>query len=87
MAKILEPGTPAPDFTLQVTPDQNLSLGEFRGRPVILAFYPFDNIYTPPHVLGFDEGGRKGHGIGAVVFRVGPVMSRAIGGDRSQAGW
>jgi peroxiredoxin len=42
MANILEPGTSAPDFTLHVTPDQTLSLSEFRGRPVILAFYPAD---------------------------------------------
>ncbi|MGB8768736.1 MAG: redoxin domain-containing protein [Candidatus Korobacteraceae bacterium] len=42
MSKILPPGTPAPDFTLHVTPDQTLSLKELRGRPVILAFYPAD---------------------------------------------
>jgi peroxiredoxin len=42
MANILSPGTPAPDFTLHVTPDQKLSLSELRGRPVILAFYPAD---------------------------------------------
>jgi peroxiredoxin len=42
MAQILNPGTTAPDFTLQVTPDQNLSLGDLAGRPVILAFYPAD---------------------------------------------
>jgi peroxiredoxin len=42
MATILTPGTPAPDFTLHVTPDQKLSLSELRGRPVILAFYPAD---------------------------------------------
>ena len=39
---ILAPRTQAPDFTLRVTPDQNLSLRELRGRPVILAFYPAD---------------------------------------------
>src|SRR5262249_28251767 len=38
----LPPGTPAPDFTLHSTPDQRVSLSEFRGRPVILAFYPAD---------------------------------------------
>jgi peroxiredoxin len=38
----LEPGTEAPDFALRSTPDQTLSLSEFRGRPVILAFYPED---------------------------------------------
>src|SRR5438552_1324576 len=42
MAHVLEPGTPAPDFTLHVTPDQKLTLSELRGRPVILAFYPAD---------------------------------------------
>jgi len=38
----LPAGTPAPDFTLPVTPDQHISLAELRGRPVILAFYPAD---------------------------------------------
>ncbi len=42
MSKILPAGTPAPDFTLHVTPDQTLSLRELRGKPVILAFYPAD---------------------------------------------
>ena len=35
-------GTTAPDFTLPSTPDQKLSLSDFRGSPVILAFYPAD---------------------------------------------
>jgi peroxiredoxin len=38
----LPAGTPAPDFTLPVTPDQRVSLAELRGRPVVLAFYPAD---------------------------------------------
>jgi peroxiredoxin len=38
----LEPGTKAPDFELRATPDQSVSLAEFRGRPLILAFYPED---------------------------------------------
>src|ERR1700686_2833324 len=42
MPKILPPGTIAPDFTLNVTPDQKISRSELRGRPVILAFYPAD---------------------------------------------
>jgi peroxiredoxin len=42
MSNILASGTPAPDFTLSVTPDQRLSLRELRGKPVILAFYPAD---------------------------------------------
>lgn len=42
MAQILPKGTVAPDFTLNVTPDQKLSLRELRGTPVILSFYPAD---------------------------------------------
>ena len=39
---ILKPGTRAPAFTLNCTPDQKVSLSEFRGQPVVLAFYPAD---------------------------------------------
>jgi peroxiredoxin len=38
----LRPGIEAPDFSLHSTPDQTVSLSEFRGQPVILAFYPAD---------------------------------------------
>lgn len=39
---ILSPGTKAPDFVLNSSPDTTLSLSGLRGRPVILAFYPAD---------------------------------------------
>jgi len=39
---MLPPGTPAPDFSLPATPDQSVALSEFRGRPVVLVFYPAD---------------------------------------------
>jgi peroxiredoxin len=35
-------GTQAPDFSLPSTPDQRVSLSDFRGQPVVLAFYPAD---------------------------------------------
>jgi peroxiredoxin len=38
----LPPGTEAPNFELNSTPDQKVDLIHFRGRPVILAFYPAD---------------------------------------------
>ena len=38
----LPPGTKAPDFELRSTPDQTVSLADFGGQPVILAFYPED---------------------------------------------
>lgn len=42
MSDILKKGTRAPSFSLRVTPDQTLSLDEFSGRRVVLAFYPAD---------------------------------------------
>jgi peroxiredoxin len=39
---LLQPGTPAPDFSLPSTPDQRVSLSEFRGQRVVLVFYPAD---------------------------------------------
>src|ERR1700736_6498368 len=41
-ASPLPPGSRAPDFQLSSTPDRTVSLAEFRGSPVILAFYPAD---------------------------------------------
>jgi len=38
----LPAGTAAPDFTLRSTPDQAVNLSDFRGQPVVLAFYPAD---------------------------------------------
>src|SRR2546425_5131017 len=40
--RLVRAGTRAPDFTLHSTPDQTVSLKDFRGRPVVLAFYPAD---------------------------------------------
>jgi len=42
MTQPLSAGTPAPGFSLHSTPDQAVSLDDFRGQPVILAFYPAD---------------------------------------------
>lgn len=42
MNKLLQPGTKAPDFKLKSTPDQFVSLSDFRGQPVVLIFYPAD---------------------------------------------
>jgi peroxiredoxin len=41
-SSVLEPGTRAPDFTLNSSPDETLTLSNLRGKPVIIAFYPAD---------------------------------------------
>jgi peroxiredoxin len=38
----LQPGTPAPAFTLPVSKDEQVSLSDYRGQPVVLVFYPAD---------------------------------------------
>ena len=38
----LPAGATSPDFTLKSAPDQSVNLSDFRGRPVVLAFYPAD---------------------------------------------
>jgi peroxiredoxin len=38
----LQPGTVAPDFQLRAGPERSVSLADFRGRPLVMAFYPAD---------------------------------------------
>jgi peroxiredoxin len=40
--RLLQAGAKAPEFALHATPDQTLSLADFRGQRVVLAFYPAD---------------------------------------------
>ena len=42
MSSALAAGVVAPEFQLNSTPDQKVKLSDFRGNPVILAFYPAD---------------------------------------------
>lgn len=42
MATLLAAGTRAPAFSLPSTPDHKVSLADYHGKPVILAFYPAD---------------------------------------------
>ena len=60
---MIEPGTGAPDFTLPDQDETDVSLADFAGRRLILAFYPLDfsrvctdqlSIYQ--EVLGEIEG-------------------------------
>ncbi|MEN3340340.1 MAG: hypothetical protein V7647_4016 [Acidobacteriota bacterium] len=39
---LVSAGQIAPPFELRATPDQTVSLADFRGRPVVLVFYPAD---------------------------------------------
>ncbi len=39
---MIEPGTPAPDFTLRDQDGREVSLSELAGQTVVLVFYPLD---------------------------------------------
>jgi len=40
---VIEQGRPAPDFELQSDEGETVRLSDFRGRPVVLYFYPKDD--------------------------------------------
>jgi thioredoxin-dependent peroxiredoxin len=40
---LVEEGAPAPDFTLTSDSGEEVTLSSFRGRPVVLYFYPRDD--------------------------------------------
>jgi peroxiredoxin Q/BCP len=40
---VIEEGNPAPDFELRSDSGDTVKLSDFRGRPVVLYFYPKDN--------------------------------------------
>ena len=43
---MVEEGKPAPDFQLETDAGETVSLKDFRGKPVILYFYPKDDSPT-----------------------------------------
>lgn len=66
-------GDLAPDFTLPGTGERDYSLSEFRGRPVLLVFYPGDN--TPVCTTQLNEYSNdveQFDGLGAQVLAVSP---------------
>src|SRR5437773_7904577 len=67
----LPAGTPAPDFRLHSTPDQTVKLSEFRGQPVVLAFYPAD--WSPvcgDQVALYNEMLKEFHELGAQLIGI-----------------
>ena len=66
-------GEPAPDFTLTSDAGEQVSLSDFRGKPVVLYFYPKDD--TPgctAQASGIRDAYGEFEGAGAVVLGVSP---------------
>jgi peroxiredoxin Q/BCP len=70
---MVEEGAVAPDFTLQSDTGEQVTLSQFRGRPVVLYFYPRDD--TPgctAEACSFRDDYEAYQGRGAVVLGVSP---------------
>jgi thioredoxin-dependent peroxiredoxin len=68
---MLEPGDPAPPFTLSDASGKQVSLGDFAGKDVILYFYPKDD--TPgctKEACGFRDAWTDLQDMGVVVLGV-----------------
>ena len=73
MSEWLEPGTKAPAFTLSSDANKKVKLSDFRGKPVVLYFYPKDD--TPgctKEACAFRDASVQLQELGAVVLGVSP---------------
>jgi len=69
MAKQLNPGDKAPDFTAPTDGGGEVSLSDFKGKPVVLYFYPKDD--TPgctKEAIGFSESAKAFAKLGVTVI-------------------
>ena len=85
-SRLVPAGATAPDFELHSTPDQTVRLTDFRGRPVVLVFYPAD--WSPvcgDQVALYNEMWREFEGFHAQVLGIsvdGPWCHRAFAESR-----
>jgi thioredoxin-dependent peroxiredoxin len=71
--EVVTEGEPAPDFTATSDAGESVSLSDFRGRPVVLYFYPKDD--TPgctAQACGIRDAYDEFERAGAVVLGVSP---------------
>lgn len=81
----LEPGTPAPDFSLVDDSGRTVTLSAMRGKRVVLVFYPGDD--TPgctKQLCQFRDDWSEARKAGVEVFGVNPGSARSHGKFRSK---
>jgi peroxiredoxin Q/BCP len=66
-------GDQAPDFTLPGTGDRDYSLSDYRGRPIVLVFYPGDDTPVCTKQLNtYNDDIGSFRGLGAEVLAISP---------------
>jgi peroxiredoxin Q/BCP len=73
MAEWIEEGQPAPDFSAVNQNGKTVSLGQLKGSPVVLYFYPKDD--TPGctrEACAFRDAQKELHRLGAVLLGMSP---------------
>jgi thioredoxin-dependent peroxiredoxin len=66
-------GSVAPDFTLPGTDDRTYRLSDYRGRPVVLAFYPADNTAVcTAQLVSYTKAWNRFEDTDAHVFALSP---------------
>ena len=76
---MIEAGTTAPDFTLPDQEGDDVSLSDFRGRPVVLYFYPkADTPGCTTQACGIRDHRADYEDAGAVVLGVSPDPVKAV---------
>ena len=64
-------GDPAPDFSLPATGGEQVSLAQFRGRPVVLVFYPGDDTPVCTKQLNsYNDGLDEFEGLDAQILGI-----------------
>lgn len=85
MADFLEPGAKAPTFSLTSDSGKKVKLADFKGKPVVLYFYPKDD--TPGctrEACAFRELKPEMESAGAVVLGVSPDSPESHGQFRDK---
>jgi peroxiredoxin Q/BCP len=76
---MIEEGAPAPDFTLRNQDDEQVTLSELRGRPVVLYFYPkADTPGCTTQACSIRDHAADYDATGAVVVGVSPDPVSAV---------
>ena len=81
-------GDPAPDFTLPGTGGQDYALSSYRGKPVVLVFYPGDNTAVcTTQLKSYSSDFDEFEGVEAQILAISPQDVQSHEGFSSKHGF